>query len=198
MRVARVGLVAALLLGACNGGDGKSDDTLPPRPSTTATTAPDYSVPAVIDVAYVEKVMAALDRVYGDGIRILARERKITQEFLEHLLAIYAPAEFEIAERAWVTDASRGFPGLKEQPGNPSTKVIRPIQLDMSCVVAAVDRSFSESRSTTTTAAPQRFVALVPKPPARDPRSLNPTPWVIAFDGFVSSPAGAEPETPCE
>lgn len=198
MRVARVVLVAALLLGACNGGGEGTDDTLPPRPSSTDTTAPDYSVPAVIDVAYVEKVMAALDRVYGDAIRTLARERKITQDFLERLVAIYSPAEFEIAQRAWVQDIAAGLPGLKTQPGDPTTTVERSIQLDQSCVVVAVSRSFVATRTTSTTSTTQRFIALAPKQSDRDQRLLNPTPWMMAFDGFVSSPSGAEPESPCD
>jgi hypothetical protein len=191
MRVARVVLVAALLLGACNGGNDE-DDGLPPRPSSTDTTAPDYSVPAVIDVAYVEKVMAALDHVYGDGIRALARERTITQEFLEHLRAVYTPSEFEVAQDVWVKDVAAGLQGLLPNPGDPRTTIARLIRNERSCVVAAVTRSFAATRSAPDKVTPPWYIALISKP---DERPLNPTPWILAFDGFKDD--GSEPKAPC-
>lgn len=192
MRVARVVLVAALLLGACNGGGEGSDDTLPPRPSTTDTTAVDYSVPEVIDVAYVEKVMAALDRVYGDAIRTLARERQITQAFLERLAAIYTPAEFKLAQDIWVRDVASGLDGLLPNPGDPTTAVNRLARAEPTCVVAAVKRSFAATRSRPDKETPPWYIALIPR---SAPSGLNPTPWIIAFDGFKDD--GSEPRDPC-
>lgn len=191
MRWARL-LLAVVLLGGCSGRRG--EDTLPP-PATTSTTV-DYAVPAVIDVAYVEKVMEALDHVYGDGIRILARERQITKEFLEHLVAIYTEHEFEVAQRAWVQDVAQGLPGLLSNPGDPSTTVQVGVRLTPDCIVVSVDRQFGASRTPQTTT-PQKYIGLVPKGAGRDPRHLNPTPWVISYDGFVAEPPGAEPGTPC-
>ncbi|MDQ3756591.1 MAG: hypothetical protein M3394_01920 [Actinomycetota bacterium] len=191
MRWARL-LLAVVLLGGCSGG--RDDDTLPP-PASSSTTV-DYSVPAVIDVAYVEKVMEALDHVYGDAIRILAREREITPEFLEHLAAIYTEQEFRIAERAWVQDVAGGLPNLRHAPGDPATTVKEALRLDSHCVLIAVDRHFRQSRSNETDT-PQKYLGLVPKVPNRDRQNLNPTPWMISFDGFVSEPPGAVPESPC-
>lgn len=193
MRVARVVLVAALLLGACNGGSDGSDDTLPPRPSSTDTSLPDYSVPEVIDAAYVEKVMAALDRVYGDAIRTLARERRITQEFLERLVAIYTPDEFKLAQDIWVRDAAGGLEGLLANPGDPRTTVTRLVRSDHDCVVAGVDRTFEATRSRPDKPTPPRYIALIPK---KSELPLNPTPWLISFDGFKDD--GSEPKEPCE
>lgn len=190
MRLARLTLVAALLLGACNGGDGDDDDTLPPPVSTTV----DYSVPQVIDVAYVEKVMEALDHVYGDAIRILAREREITKDFLEHLAAIYTPSEFELTQEIWVRDVAAGLPGLRDDPGNPRTEIQRLLRAETECVVAAVARDFSPTRTTSDRSTPQRFIALVPKT-GTGARSMNLTPWLITFDGFKDD--GSEPSQPC-
>lgn len=198
MRGARAILVAALLLGACNGGGGGGDDTtLPPRASTTASTVPDYSVPAVIDAAYVEKVMAALDHVYGDAIRILARERKITQDFLEHLVAIYGDAQFDRTQQIWVRDVAAGLPGLSAIPGNPRTVLQQIVRNDVQCLLLRVDRDFSATHEAPDTPVPQEFVALSSKQDKQDPRMLNPTPWVMTFDGYIATPAGAMPEKPC-
>lgn len=195
MRVARVMLVAALLLGACNGGSDGSDDTLPPRPSSTDTSRPDYSVPEVIDVAYVEKVMAALDRVYGDAIRTLARERQITQEFLERLAAIYGDRFFKLAQDAWVKEAANGLPDLAAVPGDPRTEVTRVSRADRDCIVAEVTRDFGATRTTPPSQPRRRFVALTPLPSERNTKNLNPTPWLLMYDGFTAD--GSEPGEPC-
>jgi hypothetical protein len=187
VRLARVLLVAVALLGACNRGDGgRTDDTLPPR-ETTSTTM-DYAVPDVIDVAYVEKVMEALDHVYGDAIRILARERQITKEFLEHLAAIYGSRFFSLAERLWVSEVADGLATIRTRPGNPRTTVQTIIRSDASCVVIAVDRDFSGVRTAAPSPTPQRYVALVPS-------SKNGTGWLMAYDGFRED--GLPPEQPC-
>lgn len=193
---ARVVLVAVLLVGACNGGGGASvDDTLPPPVDTTSTTAVDYSVPALIDAAYVEKVMAALDRVYGDAIRTLAAERQITEDFLTRLAAIYGDRFFRLAQDAWVKDVAAGLPDLKPNPGDPVTKVSTVVRAEPTCVVAAVTRDFGATRTAPRPSPNQHYIAFVPKPPGRDPRALNPTPWIMSYDGFTSS--GAPPVEPC-
>lgn len=195
MRGAGVMLVA-VLVAACNGGGGRTEETLPPPVEVTTTTVVDYSVPAVIDVAYVEKVMAALDRVYGDAIRTLAAERQITEPFLSRLAAIYGDKQFDLAQRAWVRDVADGLDDLRSPPGDPTTVVQRTVRLDADCMVAAVERTFRAVREPVTST-PQKYIALVPKPPGRDPQSLNPTPWLMSYDGFVAEPAGAEPASPC-
>jgi hypothetical protein len=61
----------------------------------------------------VEKVMDALDHVYGDAIRTLAKERTITEPFLERLAAIYTPSEFGLVQDIWVKDLAEGLKGLR-------------------------------------------------------------------------------------
>lgn len=183
-------LLAVALLGGCSGG--RDDDTLPP-PATSSTSV-DYSVPDVIDVAYVEKVVTALDHVYGDAIRILAKERQITKEFLEYLAAIYTPKQFEFTQGIWVRDVASGLSGLRPDPGDPKTHVQELIQADRECIVVRVDRDFSSTNEQPDQATPQEYVAVVPAP---NERPLNPTPWVLSFDGFVATPEGAAPEQPC-
>lgn len=189
---ARVVLVAALVVGACDGGGGASvDDTLPPPADTTSTTAVDYSVPAVIDVAYVEKVMAALDRVYGDAIRTLAAERQITEAFLTRLAAIYGDRFFRLAQDAWTKEVAADLRSVASAPGDPRTTVTSLLREDSTCVIAAVTRDFGPIRSIEPPSTPQRFVALVP----RTAGVSNPTGWVMAYDGWTTT--GELPEEPC-
>jgi hypothetical protein len=68
----------ALLLGACGGGD--DDEALPPPPSIaepTTVPADPYAVPAVIDAAYVNRVLEGLDAAVGDVVRIVYRTGQV-------------------------------------------------------------------------------------------------------------------------
>lgn len=191
MRWARL-VLAVALLGGCSGG--RDDDTLPP-PAATSSTTVDDSVPEVIDAAYVERVMAALDHVYGDAIRTLATERTITEDFLSRLAAIYTPSEFALAQDLWVKDLANGLRGLLTDPADPDTTIDRLLRSDRDCVVAAVTRRFAPTRDHADPITPQRFIGLIPKPESQPNGSINPTPWVISFDGFKDD--GSEPSTPC-
>jgi len=199
VRLGTVTLAVALLAGACAGGKGGhgSADTLPAPAPTTTTTAVSYAVPAEIDAVYVARVMQALDHVYGDAIRIMARDRAVTEPFLKHLLAIYTPRQFEVAQEIWVKDLASGLNGLAPSPGDPITTVQSVVSSESACVLAAVAKDFQPTRSIPVKASPQRYVALIPKLDERDPEHLNPTPWTISFDGYVAEPAGAVPEKPC-
>ena len=202
-----IGLALALFLAACNGGSGSSaDETLPPAdttsssttsPSTTSTTI-SYAIPATIDAAYVEKVMKALDHVYGDAIRVMARDRSLNEAFLKPLVAIYSPRQFRLVQDLWVRDLREGLKGLLAVPGDPTTRVQRVLRADANCVLVAVERDFGPTHDRPDEASPQEYIGLIPKSPGLDPTSLNPTPWIISFDGYISEPAGAIPETPCD
>jgi hypothetical protein len=185
-------VLAVALLGGCSGG--RDDDTLPP-PATTSSTTADYSVPEVIDVAYVERVMAALDHVYGDAIRTLSTERTINEEFLNRLKAIYTRQQFAFWQDVWVKDAAEGLHGLRSEPGDPKTLFRELVIATPTCVLARVDRDFSSVNEQPDRPTPQEFIALVP---AVSQQEFNPTPWIISFDGYVSSPEGAQPEAPCD
>ncbi|HVF74937.1 MAG TPA: hypothetical protein VM938_07795 [Acidimicrobiales bacterium] len=147
----------------------------------------------MIDAAYVEKVMAALDHVYGDAIRILARERKITQDFLDRLAAIYGDRFFRLAQQSWSREALDGFATLASTPGDPTVTVTSLVKHDRECVIAAVIRDFSLVRNGIPATTPQRYIALIPKGGATN--GLNPTPWVLSYDGWTST--GVEPSEPC-
>jgi hypothetical protein len=176
-------------------GDGRDPDTLPPPPKTTSTTAPSFDVPAVIDAAYVGRVMQALDHVYGDGVRHLAVSRSVDEEFLKHLLAIYTDRFFQLAQDAWVKESARGFPTLAQSPGDPLTRIQSIVRNDRDCVVAQVTHDFSALRTSPPAPTPQRYIALISKPSNRDPDGLNPTPWAMTYDGYPQS--DTVPEDPC-
>lgn len=167
-----------------------------PTSSTTTTTAVSYEVPAVIDAAYVEKVMAALDHVLGDAIRLMVRERGLSETFLDHLAAIYTEKELEFHQGLWAESFRQTLDERPPVPGDPLTRVQRVLRADRECVVVAVDRSFAATLTVPERKPPQqRYIALVPAVREQDRRGLNPTPWMMSFDGWMQD--GGEPDAPC-
>lgn len=189
-----VGL-AALLAPGCRHGGGSSDDTLPP-PRTTATTAPaTFDIPAVIDTAYVARVMQALDHVYGDAVRLLARTHQVNEDFLRYLVAIHNPRLFGLVQDLWVKIQARGFEGLATSPGDPRTRIDTLLRADRDCVLIQGDRDTSPLYVTDRPTDHDRYVALTPLRLDRNPGGTNPTPWTINFTGQRDD--GSAPEDVC-
>jgi hypothetical protein len=195
MRLGGCAAALAVLLAACNGG-GHTRDTLPPTSSSTTATTVDYSIPAVIDAPYVTKVMQALDHILGDDIRLIAQRRTVDVEFLGRLRAIYGDRELRNLQDLWTKAAADGLRTLAPIPGDPKTTVQSLLRADATCVVLAVDRDFSPTQTTPRSQTPQRYIGLVPKPAGRDPSGINPTPWIMSFDGFITD--GSAPREPCK
>jgi hypothetical protein len=199
-RVPIVFLVAGLVVvaaGGCFGRTGgRTDDTLPPPVPTTTTTAVSYAVPAVIDQAYVAKVMAALDHVYGEAVRHLAQTRRIDDQFLKYLVAIHNPRMFGVVEGIWAETQARGFAKLAMGPGDPQTRIDKLVRVDTGCIVIAGDRNFAPLHTEDDPTNHQPFVALTPLRADRNPDRLNPTPWTINFYG--SRPDGSLPNDACD
>lgn len=206
MRALRVvALLMASVVAAC-GGDGKAADTgptVPPEPevarSTTSTTSVSYEVPDTIDQAYVQRVVSAYDKVLGDAIRVLVRDRAVSEEFLKHLLAIYTEPEFEVQQSVWVEEVASGrIEKTPAVPGDPRTSVLALATSNVDCAIARIERDYRATlKEGVDEANPpnDEYVVLVRRPAGRDPLGANPTPWVMAFDG--SKKNNAVPDQSC-
>jgi hypothetical protein len=214
-----VGLVAlCLVAGACSGGggddDGRTGPTVPPgdEVSTTTTTAPPgsttttslppeaYAVPDVIDQAYVQRVVSAYDKVLGDAIRAMVRDRGISDEFLKNLVAIYTQPQFEVQQRLWTSAVAEGdLDNRPAEPGDPVTVIRDIVRADQRCVIAGIDRDFRPTLRPDiepTESEQPDYVVLVRKREAPDPNRVNPTPWIMSFDGFKTD--GTVPVNSCD
>lgn len=180
---------------ACDNGEAATDDTLPPPASTTSTTAVSYDVPDTIDAAYAERVMAALDQIYGDAVRHLARTRVVDEDFLRPLVAIHNPRIFGLVQDLWVKKQANDFAGLRQSPADPRTRVVRLIRADRDCLAFEGDRDVSPLYEADDPTSHHKFVALTPLPGNRNPGQVNPTPWTINFSGETT--AGSLPEDAC-
>jgi len=134
-------LAVALLAPACSDrgadkGSAHVNPTLATAPLRTTTTNP-YAVPAVIDVAYVNRVLSGLDAANGDITRLVVRTRTIPREAYDGLKALYADPDFlQIQIDNFQNDLRKGLAGYKSEPGNATTIVSRLITSRPTCVFA--------------------------------------------------------------
>ena len=97
---------AALVLTGCSGGGDDSTEATVPR--ATTTTDP-YAVPATIDIAYLNRVFVALEKINGDATRLIVAAKRITPEAATLLHAILTDEEFKIQAEIWNDDIDKGL-----------------------------------------------------------------------------------------
>ena len=185
-------VVAALLAGSCSGGgsggddDGRSGATVPEDTASASSTttvadgAGEFAVPAVIDEAYVNRVLAELDRVQGDVFRRIVATGSFAQSELVPLRAVFNDPE--------LSGQAQGFASLvgsidkaKNPPGDNRTTVVRLLTARPECIYAETTIDLS---ATVLEPPPPRtaWVALRPSQAGSDPQDLNPTPFSIAAE----------------
>ncbi len=199
-------MLAAVVLvasGACNSGTDADRDTAgatatvatePPRPATTTTTNP-YAVPAVIDVAYVNRVLAGLDAAMGDTVRLILQTRTIPREAYDRLRAIYGDDQWlQSSIDSFQTDARKSFSQYRPNPGNKMTTVDHLISAATNCIFAKVTRDYS-AVAANPSAPETQWIALKPVSSTHDPKGYNATTWALIYDGYA--PNRLPPSDPC-
>ena len=168
-----------------------------PAPTTTTTTTTDpYAIPAVIDTAYVNRVLTGLDEVTGDVTRLIVTSRTIPTEAYDRMRSLYGDDHWlQLRIDSFQTDMRRNFAGYNSDPGNPRTTVSELITTKTSCVFARVKRDYSAVGPGATASSDKYWVAVRPLDPSRDPNGYNKTRWSLAYDGFP--PDRSQPPDPC-
>ncbi len=187
----------SLLASACSSskaGVAVARPTIATAVESTTTTNP-YAVPPVIDVAYVNRVLAALDAAMGDVVRIVARAGSLTPEAIDRVKAIYAGQIVDSQLNDLIRDSAEGFPGLPSSPGNRRTTVIRLVSVRPKCLFVGVERDYSGMSIDAKAGADEQYVGLQPLDPAQNLNSQNPTGWAIVYDGFQAD--RSQPPDPC-
>lgn len=182
-RVAAVVAVLVLVVAGC----GDDDASAPPTTRRPTTTTDPFAVPDPIDAAYVERVMAELNGIYGDAARLAKKEQALGEEFKALLRAVYATDEaLDVALDTWEAEEADGFANLADKPGDPRTRVQSLLLTRRDCIVASVDRDRSPLLKVDPGTPPEQlYVVLVPLDASRDPARVNRTGWALALDGFL-------------
>lgn len=197
----RAALAAATLLasaacssGGADKGSAGANPTLATDPPTTTTTNP-YAVPAVIDEAYANRVVAGLDAAMGDVTRLVVRTRTIPREAYDRMRAIYGTDEWlQLTIDGFQLDMRRQFAGYRDIPGNKISSVTEILSSSSSCIFVRTVRDYSPIGANSKTADIQ-WIGLRPVQPLRDPNGYNSTGWAFVYEGFP--PDRSVPPNPC-
>lgn len=200
-RAVRLALVALLLAASasCRASSAEKVSgptaTVATEPAPTTTTNP-YAVPAVIDAAYVNRVLAGLDAIRGDVTRLVIQTRSIPQDALDRLRAVYGtddPLQLEID--GIQSDMRDGFDGYFPIPGNELGTVKEILTARPDCIFARVARDYSAIGPGASSPSDRNWVALRRQDPVKDPHGYNHTGWAYVYDGFP--PNRTQPRDPC-
>lgn len=177
-----------LLLLACTSAKPKAQTpgaTVPTEAPTTTTTNP-YAVPAVIDAAWINRVLAGLDAANGDVVRAAIANRTLSVDLLDRLRSLYAdPDQFQLALDV-LQDANRGgFANYLANPGNVLTTVVDIISTAQSCVYIKVKRDYSLVTKTTSATASTQWIAIKALDATLPASRLNPIGWTYIYEGFT-------------
>ncbi len=194
-----LGTVGGLLVGAC--ADKPAEPKVPTAtvqtaPATTATTNP-YAVPAVIDAAYVNRVLAWLDQAEGDVVRRVIGARSLSPEDIGVLRAINASeGTFQVTLDAYQYTLRTGVSAFLPNPGNARTVVLEILSAKSTCVYAKVDRDSSAVARNPNPSLRTLWVAL--RRLDSPPNPVNPTGWGYVLNGGGFGPSPRPPDTdPC-
>ncbi len=198
---ARAALAALLLAAsaACNSSskadrDTAAANTVATEPAPTTTTNP-YAIPAVIDEAYVNRVLAGLDAAMGDVTRLVVQTRTITREAFDRMKALYADNDnLQLTIDSFESDMRNNFAGYRSAPGNKVSRVTQLITVRSNCIFAQVTRDYS-AVGINSSSSDIQWIALRPVDRARDPQGYNQTNWAFAYEGFTES--RNRPRDPC-
>jgi len=191
--------LAMLVLAGCSSAKPAEDvpsATVATAPATTTTTDP-YAVPAVIDEAYVNRVLAGLDAVSGDVVRLMVRTKTIPREAVNRLRAIYEANDvFDRVLDSLSRDVAFRLPGFRSEPGNKKSRVIEVLGASTSCIFARVTRDYTDVAATSPTTDDIQWIAIRPLDRAKDPSGYNTTGWAYIFEGFREGRLPPSP-SPC-
>jgi len=179
-------LVVGVALGACSGHPAAAPGTatVPTAVERTTTTDP-YAVPATIDVAYVNRVLATFDAINGDAVRLIYQSKGYPGEAAERFRAMYADGPtYDNVNNSVKNDIVTGFKNAKSPPGNQETVVARLITARPDCVFAEIHRDYSKVALVPNLSNSKQWVALKPLDPRLDPKHLNPTGWMYTYEGY--------------
>lgn len=155
--------------------------TEPPR---TTTTDP-YAVPAVIDEAYVNRILSVFDAINGEVSRLVVRTRTIPPEAIDRYRSIYGKGKaLQLQVDLLQNDMLNSFADYKDPPGDQRTTVERLLTVTPTCLFVQVQRDYSAVTVQSNPSPSRLWVVLLPDPGDIDPWQYNPTPWYSPYDGY--------------
>lgn len=143
-------LSLVLLAGCQTSGDDPPVPEVTPPPAattstveqTTTTSATSFEVPAVIDLAYVQRVLTELYRLEGEAVRHAYATKAPDAELEQRLTALLGGDALEEARAVLSEHAGEGFVRFADPPGDPVVRAVAIIQATPTCMVIRADLDF--------------------------------------------------------
>ena len=165
-------------------------------PSTTTTQAIDTSgVPAVITVPYINAVLAQLNHVYGNAVRLVVQTGTVPPAAIADVRSVFNDPEFENQINIFTQEILEPLDFVRRPPGDRVTTVRRLISSTRGCVFAETSTDYSRVDVTAVSSPVGEFFELRLKQMNDDPDHLNPTPWAI--EKAASFHTNLTPSNPC-
>src|SRR5579875_2907419 len=139
-------------------------------------------VPAVITVNYVNRVLAQLNVIYSDALRISLTTKQITPQVKTDLRAIYANPLYQEELAGFKLQLEHYPTDLRKHIGNRITTVVRLISASPTCIFIATQENFAEILTHPGENFGSEYYSLIRKAPNNDPLHLNRTPWQFGFN----------------
>jgi len=145
-------------------------------------------VPAVITVNYVNRVLAQLNVIYSDALRISLTTKQITPQVKTDLRAIYANPLYQEELTLFHDEIVHPPPDLRRMIGVRVTKVAKLISSDRTCIFIETRTSFSQISNYKGVPFGSEYYSLVRKVESDDPTHRNSTPWMFGFNAASIKP----------
>ena len=152
--------------------------TIPPTTSTTLPADP-FAVPAVIDLAYLDRVMVELNRIHGNAFRTVVATHDIPPEVVAQLKATATGTSLSTTLKDLSTQIVHQFKGGRNPPGDRITSADRIVSATASCISFGGNSDFSLVADHPVVVRSSYVLVRV----SSQDQTINPTPWLIAFDG---------------
>ncbi|MGI8777695.1 MAG: hypothetical protein ACR2LJ_10020 [Acidimicrobiales bacterium] len=183
LAVAATGMLAAASCSSSKAGVTAVGPTVATAPETTTTTDP-YAIPPVIDVAYVNRVLAGLDAAVGDVVRFVVKTHPAPHEITLRLKPLYNDRALAAQLEFFHQDAAENYKGYRSDPANEKSSTLEVIAASSRCIFARVTRDYQPVSANPDVQLSEQWVGLIPLTPERDPNHVNTTGWSYVYDGF--------------
>ena len=187
MRRSLLVLPLLVLLGGCRDASGGGSTTTVPigpssasslvQPATTSVTS--FEVPAVIDLAYVQRVLETIYHLEGEAVRHVYAKKLPDAELNERLEAIFGGPRLAEAKQVLGRNAAEGFVQFANPPGDAQVRAVEIIQATASCMVVRADLEYGPQFKEPGPPQPQAVIQLG----RAKVGTLNPTGWGVLFAG---------------
>jgi len=145
-------------------------------------------VPAVITVGYVNAVLAQLNHIYGNAVRLVVKTGTIPPAAVADLDSIYSGQQYQDELHVFSSQLVSGVQLVKSDPGDRVFHVRKILRAVPACISAEVSGDYA-AVSITPAADVTLFVVLSHSSVVPSVIS-NPTAWDISYE-MSNSPAGS-------